>query len=745
MQSNFGGRGRLRSSPATALALVMLAAPSVAHAQDQASTAADPARGASLSEIVVTAERRTGNLQRTAASVSVRGGAELVQQGKFSIETLLENVPGVTAVAPRAAAASGSDTPSTEITIRGIATNSTSNGGVVSIVPATAIYVDEIYSGIGGNYDLDRLEVLRGPQGTLYGRSATAGVVALHTHAPNLAKPEIYASAEVGDYGLRHYTVAGGVPIIDGKLAVRAAFNQYQRDGYSADTAGAINTTEGRIKALLVPADGVSIELGAAFQDNNVKTGGVENRLVTPDTYSLIPNTSIGQGRNTFEQYWLKANFDLGFGQIKYIGTYRSWEQNALNSQIGPGGNFLDQRIQLPKDNFLTQELRLSSDASSPLKWQVGVYYYNNDLTAVNDIRYNLSGALLDTNSTQRKTTDVGLFAEATVPLSDVFRITGGIRYDHTRVESTQTDILNVNLAAGTGATAGLPEALLTTVIDGDAGVSVFKNVTYKARAEYDLSPRNLLYASISSGFLPGDVQITSGVVTKFSAETLTAYEVGSKNRFIGNRLQVNLGAFYYDYSGYQALITANPSNPSSGKIFNLPLRVWGAEFEAILALSSNDRLALNGLILGSKIHNAPSGFSQYSVKDTIWGSPRETLSGSYSHTFDFGDGSKTVATAEANYRGRYDVSAYSPLVASVGGDKYFSQKPVVLANANLTWSSPGNTFSITGYVRNIFDNRYKSNVIPIINGSGPPFSLGSVSTELSPPRTYGVVMTMGI
>ncbi|EIZ79450.1 TonB-dependent receptor, partial [Novosphingobium sp. Rr 2-17] len=627
------------------LTAAILASPG--HAQDRQApadaTVSQPAAtnsSSTLEEIVVTAERRTGDLQRTAASISVRQGDMMVQQGKFTVAELLENVPGVSTVAPSSAAASGSDTPSTEINIRSIATNTTSSGGSVPAVPATAIYTDDIYSGIGSNYDVDRIEVLRGPQGTLYGRSATAGVVAIHTRSPDLDRFSAYGNAEIGNYDLRHLTLALGAPVVEDKVGVRVAFNQYQRDGYYANTAGAINTTEGRIKLLVKPVEGFSLEVGAAIQDNMVQTGGVEIRLTGPDHYTLLPNNNVGNGKNRFEQYWVRTNADVGFGQITYIGALRTWKQDATNIQIGPGGNFLDQRLIVPKDNFLTQELRLSSNPGSHVNWQTGVFYYDNNLTAISDIHFSESGALVDSNETHRQTNDIGVFVEATAPIFEGLRLTGGIRYDRTRVRSSQTDVLNVNLGAGSGATAGLPEIPVTTTISGDQGLSVFNNVTYKARAEYDLTPRNLLYASVSSGFLPGDVQITNATVSRFASETLTAYEVGSKNRFFGNKLQINVSGYYYDYGGYQAIIYQNPSNSASAKIFSLPLYVWGAEFEAIYAITRNDRIGLSGLITDSKIHDAPSDYSDYSVLKSIWGSPKQTLSGFYTHTFEFANGS---------------------------------------------------------------------------------------------------------
>lgn len=711
----------------------MLATPSYAQNRQDAASVSQPAsstEGAALEEIVVTAERRVGDLQRTAAAVSVRKGDLLVSQGRTQLEQILEGVPGVSTNSASQAAASGTDTPSTQVNIRGMATNNTSNGGGVAAVPATAVYVDDIYSGIGGNYDLEQVEVLRGPQGTLYGRSATAGVVATHTRGVNLDKFSADGSAEIGNRDLRRYTLALGGPIVEDKVGIRAAFNQYQRSGYYVDTGGSINTTEGRIKLLIKPTDGFSMEIGAAIQDNHVQTGGLKTVLTDPDHFTIVSNDTVGSGKNRFEQYWVRANADLGFGQLAYIGALRTWEQDALNIQIGPGGIFLDQKVVVPKDNFLTQELRLSSQQSSPVKWQVGVFYYDNNLIASNDIRFTGSGILLETSTTHRQTNDIGVFAEGTVPLADSLRFTGGIRYDRTVVLSAQEGTLG---AAASGLPFDLPYSL-----SGDAGRSTFNNMTYKARLEYDITPRNLLYASVSSGFVPGDVQVSQGTPNRYSAETLTAYEIGSKNRFLNNRLQLNASAFYYNYGGYQTQIYKDPSNPSSAKVFNLPLNIWGGEFEAVFAVTKSDRIGLNGLITDSKIHDAPSDFGDYSVLTSMWGSPTKTLNGFYSHMFDFENGSNVNLYLEANYRGRYNIETYSPEQEAAGVAPYKSQRPIVLANANLTWTAPNNAFSLTGYVRNIFDVVYKENAIPSLSGT----TLIEVTSTISAPRTYGLIAT---
>jgi len=249
-------------------ACVVVAQPAFAqNAPVQGSASATSQAPQQLQEVVVTAEHRTSTAQRTAASISVRSGRDMLLQGRYELKDILEDVPGVVGGAATSTATSqgsGTDNPASGLVIRGVQSNDGAGGSVTSTASAAAIYVDEVYNGIGGGYDLDRVEVLRGPQGTLYGRSATAGVVAIHTADPNTHKVSGDAAAEYGNYGLRHYTGDLNIPIIKDTLAVRVAGNLYKRDGYYSADGGMLSNSDYKVKALYTPTDNFSALLGYA-------------------------------------------------------------------------------------------------------------------------------------------------------------------------------------------------------------------------------------------------------------------------------------------------------------------------------------------------------------------------------------------------------------------------------------------------------------------------------------------------
>jgi len=362
-----------------------------------------------LQTIIITAERRAVDVQKTAAAVSVRKGDDLLQQGKTTIRQILEDVPAVVVIDNQGMYIAGSDTAGNNVSIRGINSNNTTAASNLPSVPTTALYVDGVYEGIGGNYDLDRVEVLRGPQGTLYGRSATSGVVASSTRNPTFDKTtSIDGTVELGSYDLQHYTGAVNVPVSD-TFAVRIAADQFSRDGYDSAEGGRVERTSGRLKMLYKPNSDLSVLFGAALEQNTTHTGGMQANMTDPNTFVYNP-VPIREGTNNFQQYWMNIDWNLGPAMLTYLPALRRWDQDAVIYQAGPGGGGLNQILKTPFDQFQTHELRLASMDKGPLAWLVGAFYYDNRLHNTNDIRWLSSNALLNESETRKDTSNKGVF-----------------------------------------------------------------------------------------------------------------------------------------------------------------------------------------------------------------------------------------------------------------------------------------------------------------------------------------------
>lgn len=724
-------------------------------AQAQTAAAQEPER---LEEVIVTAERRSVSVQKMAAAVTVQSGGDLLERGKFTLTNILETVPNVSGGESEGVSdnPTGNDSPAAGITIRGIASNGALAGQTVPGVTATAIYVDGVYGGVGGSYDIDRVEVLRGPQGTLYGRSATAGLIAIHTRNPSLGELSAEGSVEAGSLGLLRATAAVNLPVVKDTVALRVSGNHYERDGADTEEGyGATRTNEVKAKLLFAPSDNVSLLVGGALQDRQYKNGGAIGSLTTPDKFSYDTSSPIGAADTKFRQVWAQLDWDMGGAQLTYLPAYRTWTQDATVYAIGPGGAIIRQTVKTPKDEFLTHELRLASNNDSGLKWQTGIFYYHNVLVSDNLNEWDSSNKLMFDADIRRKTEDIGVFAEATVPVTSRLRLTGGLRYNKTTVATQEDFASNLNTLCYTpvgfvagcpvgpagSLLAGTPEVIVTASVSGSASTRVFENTTYKARVEYDLSPTQLLYASTSNAYLPGDVQIGTGAnnipaVNVYESEMLTAYEIGSKNRFFNERLQVNFGIFHYNYGGYQISVLLDPTNPATGFLFNVPMRMTGEELEALYQITPTDRIGLNVSHIDAPFHDKPAGFAASAVQTKLWGFSPTSATLSYNHDFTLAGGSSLAFYAEGIWRDGYYVRPLSAALASQGGLPYNFQEAFFQGNINLTWTSADSRYSLTGYVRNVTDYRYKTYVN--LQSLSPVQATGTQSD----PRTFGAVLT---
>jgi iron complex outermembrane receptor protein len=706
----------------------------------QAGQPASSAPGADqdqLAEVIVTAERRTVDLQKSAVAVSVRTGDVLAEQGKISVSQFLEDIPNVVVSEPTIGNATGvSDSPSSLISIRGVGANGLPPASATSVPPAVAEYVDGVYGGVGDTYDINRVEVLRGPQGTLYGRSATGGVVAIHTIDPALGEFDGTATAEFGDFNLRHYSAGVNIPV-GSEAALRVSGSDYARDGYYATQGGAEHTTDGRIKALLKPTDDLSILVGVALRNNIERSGELAGEMDPQGKIEYTQALPLGSGHDDTRQYWAQVDWNLGAATLTYVPALRDWNMHAtVYNSPAPGATLTNQQA-TPYDQFHTEELRLSSNAGSAIKWQTGVLYYDNVLRAnvnltVSGPFFPPGGILLQDSVTAHETKNLGVFAEAGFPLTDKLNLTAGVRYDNTKVVTGETDTTGL----GGGGTLVLPAS---------AGTRTWDNVTYKLRLEDNLTDSNLLYASVSSAFLPGDVAVSTGPTgmlaqSPYAAETLTAFELGSKNRFLEERFQANAALFFYRYGGYQQSVQIG-ALPGGIFLFNTatsPARMAGGEVEFLYQPLKSDRFGLNVSVLNPYYVDKTPVFAEGVAQSKIPGIVPLTVDPSYSHIFSFGGNQMITLEADALYNANYDVYQITSAVAAQGGENYIGSGSHWVGNLHASWAFTPKA-SLTLWGRNITNQQFNSyanmsSVTPVLAAAG----------TLRDPRTFGASIRVG-
>ena len=754
-----GGAGAQTTSPA-------LADQTVAGAD--ASTPEQNQQG--IADIVVTAQRRTETLQRAAIAATAVTGDALVNAGVSDPAQLTKLVPALT-VQPVGISSS--------FFIRGVgatAINSFQENAVAFSVGG--VFYARPTAPAATFYDLDRVEVLKGPQGTLYGRNATGGAINLIPRRPKLGQINADITAEYGNYDAKK--IQGGFNLPLGTMfALRIAGQYVDRDGYLSDGYNDEKTRAVRASLLFQPSDHFSMLLGADYAHQGGKgVGGVlfaspvtpnvpsPRKLIgaadptitallqqlTQNQFSFIPPFSNlppavrrtvvtvplqdGFQDNDFYGVSLTTNGDLGFADLTTILAYRKTKPDILTYAPGFPGRFIE------NDDQMSGEIRLSSKEGTPLRYVLGAFYFWEKQKGYNN--YN-QGLLANTEYFPLlETTSKALFGQLTYALTDTLRLVGGGRY-------TKED---KSLTGTTRNTSFFVPNPPSVPINGSLS---FDKFTWKAGVEWDAGPRSLVYANVSTGFKAGGFYPSAGRNT-YKPETLTAYTLGSKNRFFDNKLQINLEAFYWKYKdqqiSYVGPIEATRGNfAQAGVTVNAgKARMYGAEVEMVFQPTSNDTLGATVQYLNARyqslVYNAISTSGaplvtscavandtrvatpptrlfvvDCSGKPGVY-SPKWTVNLNYEHHFRPGGGYDLTAGA----RSRLQSAAWLNLDYL----SYQRRKGYSVSDAYLTLAAPGDRWSITGFVNNIEGDVVKAGGLtrPIVN---------TTILTVNPPRTYGV------
>ncbi|MDZ5648323.1 TonB-dependent receptor [Nitrospirillum sp. BR 11828] len=720
------------------LAATALASLITAPALAQTATAPAPQnapQGASaqqqLEDIVVTAERREETTQRTPIAITAFSGDTLQQRGVSSSTDLNNMVPGL---------AVGNNGGSVQIAIRGIgSTNDTEVGD-----PAVAFNVDGVYmarsrAAIGALYDVDRIEVLRGPQGTLYGRNATAGSINVITKRPS-DKFEGNASLDYGNYNSLQTSGMLNVPLTD-TLAVRAAFQTSRHDGYTNNGRSSDfndeDTQAGRLQIQLKPSETFKALLSLdVFHEGGVGYAngpiGQYAKFGSPYTF---PMSADGSLNHTNKGVGLTTDWDLGFATLTYVGSYRedTDRTHGGSTQSGtcqaPSGPYCASTIFRSDENQTSHELRLAN-SDGPLKWVAGLYYFkeNNDvLFALDPVAGITSLAFVQPKVSEESK---AAFAQATYSLTDSLRVTGGLRYTE-------------DAKARTGATEAFGHIVGNTYVGGsplylnDADLS-WNSTNWKAGAEYDLAPDSMLYASVGTGYKAGgygDGQPPNN--NPYQPEKLTAYEVGLKNQFMDKRLQLNLTGFYYDYRDFQVSAIGQVAGQASTVTVNAgTAEVYGVEVEGAALLTGSDRVdgsvsyihaRYTDFILATGDVFHPNSAAVY-TGNRLAKSPEWTINLGYQHMWDLASGAMITARVDSVYVGDQNLDYRNFAVTE--------QKAYTKTNLSLAYDDADRRWRVMAYVRNLENNAVLVVANPDTNGSGNRLA---GSGAYAPPRTFGV------
>lgn len=757
----------MRKSTASGIALaiaIMQGYCAQASAQDTTATQS-ASEGVGLEEIVVTAQRREESLQKAAIAVSAVSGDAIVNRGVTNTDQLSKIVPALQ-IQPTG----GSNL---SIFIRGVGATGTGPNNENAI----AFAVDGVFMGrpsgtVGNFYDLERVEVLKGPQGTLYGRNSTGGAINLITRKPKLGETGGNVLFEIGNYSAIKAQAAVNLPLGD-TLALRVAGQVVNRDGYLSDGYDDEVGQAIRGNLLFRPDDKLSVLLSADYYNQDGK--GVGNVLLPNSTVPLAPPlsdriggadpisravmqarfpaqfaslylpSSDGYNKGEFWGVSSEINYDLGFATLTAIPAFRrtsidylSYRPGFYNSQAGV-------------DEQFSGEVRLASPTGQRFGYVAGFYYFNqdqDDRTLNKQSAANQAQVLFNIS-----TKSWAAFGQASYSLMDSLRLIAGARY------TKEKKVLDALLRRPTDANPNPAYAPIN-------GSTTFDKLTWKAGIEFDAGPRSLIYANVATGFKSGGIgqySPTRPDLNVFNPETLTAYTVGSKNRLFGNRVQANIEAFYWDYKDQQLpVLVPSVESPSSvgQRVINIgKARFYGVDAEFQVAIGRDGMFNFNAQYLNSKYTEftydvaqpgpvgtpatacaatqfATTPIRQFTIDcsgQPAVNAPKWSLTGGYRHSFPLSDSLNLIASVSSQYQSSRFLSAeYTPGTL---------QKAFVSSDASLTLEGDNGAWNVTAWINNIEDTVIRNQVFQrTVQGTSTPNGPESVFyTGLRAPRTYGL------
>ena len=690
-----------------------------------------------LEEITVTATKRETNLQDTPISITAFGRRDLENAGTHNLFGLAEFVPNMVV---------GQNNNDTQVMIRGIGTSDTT---IVSD-PSVAVHLDDLYitrtSGLNMlMYDTERVEVLRGPQGTLYGRNATGGSVNIISTRPQ-SEFGVNADALYGDYDWFQFRGVLNAPIVKDHLAGRLSLVREKHDGYQENVfPGGTESNDSdalawRAQLLWTPNDNLSV----LFKADNVDfddVGQQRERLDSPLGHpsNAFQNTLADPPefnsvyKDTLESRDLESNSQLVRTDWQFID---SMELTFIAGWTDMEFDFLldadqDAEVLTTVGNSKTssdsnsQELRLTSTTDSPLQWLLGFYRLEENAEQPLLV-VNVPGVTIN-NGWEMETESWAVFSQLSYEITDTVRLTGGIRY---------SDDEKKGRGRRETCVTGRPFCPIpNTVIEEE---NSWDDVTWLVGADWSLWDNHMLYAKLSTGYKAGGFNLIGAEPenTIWDPEEVTSYEIGWKATLLDGRLRLNTSAFHYDYDDLQvagivnfARLTFNAAEaeingvelealyqPADGWIVNFSLGWLDAEFVDFVGVDPVN------VPQGRVPPGEPAPVTQNFSGNSLTNSPDWSGSLSVQYTFALEQQGTLTARAQTHWQDDWYLRPYN--LPEDRQNSYFTTE------VRLIWRSPAERWYAEGFVTNISDEQFATSV-EVTNGG--------FFGNINPPRMWGV------
>ncbi|MDY0749021.1 TonB-dependent receptor [Paucibacter sp. R3-3] len=701
-----------------------------------------------LQTVTVTARKRSEDLQDIPISIIAYSQDELRARSVQRLSDLGQLTPNFLYGQKIQSGSSAG-----QVYIRGIGQQDTN----VAFSPGVGIYVDGVYLGRAQANDadlpdLERVEVLFGPQGTLFGKNTNGGVVNIVTKRPDAsaAGPSGTAELQAGDFRRRDASVYLNVPLQTNTAALGLSAATYHADGYSkrADGEDQADRNRGaiRLQLLLTPDDDVEAlvrvdrtsfnEHSAAYKLIQVRTSSpipmlyaaqtpyrYDDRWVTASDYTY---DGAGPNRNAGSVWGssLTVQWNRPWGTLKSISAYRHL---SVDSQFDPDGSPLSvlDVFNTVQQHQISQELQATgSSMAGKLDWVAGLYYFKesaqDDQPAIVAAEL-FNGAANFNPQLHVVNQNYAIYGQANFRASSALTLTAGLRAG---VDNTQAGLLQV----------GFPTPVVQTpFVERSAQWS---SLLPRLSASYQWSLGLMTFASVAEGSKTGGFNgraASANEFTRFEPERVWSYEAGIRSDWADKRLRVNATVFYNSYLDFQLQLNRSVTDPNTGKpvafsfVGNIPkARVQGGEFSVELLPFTRLRLMAGLGITDGKYLQVLPGAPVTTASDFV-NAPRYTFTSSAEYSTEAGAMGYLTARIDYVHKSRieYDYSN-SPLVA---------QAPYGLLNARLTWHPADKRFSLFAFGTNLTGTHYATGGID--DGAGG--SLGEVVKLMGAPREWGL------
>jgi len=669
--------------------------------------------------VIVSAQKREENIQDVPISISVLNGAALEKSTVSTLKDVLRTVPGV-------AGYENGQAGLTKFAVRGV----TSNVSLFNGSSTVGYYFEEVpfafvrfpVSPDANAYDLQRVEVLRGPQGTLYGANSLNGVVRILAKDADLKQFDLKGRATVSStrYGGENYRAdaAINVPIVKGKLAARAVVGYAEDSGWiDLPAAGLEDTNDGelrnvRLKVNAQPTDNMKIELlGWQYRDERGSSPISRDDRTEPSIFPQAIDNQINVYGATLTYDFPAFTVLSATSLLKFRGT------SNLNNPPGSIENLLT----LLEAESVSQEFRLNSHGDGPYRWSIGAIYRDSEDRRFQDAMMNIS---FPGNSDNIFTSaSYAVFGELTRSLLDQkLMLTAGVRYFEDRSASNEIATLNPATEIPFGVRRSKFDAVTPRFV-----------ITYKPAEEISL------YASYSQGFRSGFAQIgdvlrfSQGLAPDVKPDRLSNYEIGTKGSLLDSRLSYDFALYYIDWKDTVQVLTTTVSNPAGtstffGAINSKGVEGIGSDLGVNMRVGEGWRLGVT--VSWNDLHFSEDVFSGGNLlfpRDSRPPDSSELTAGAdIGYSFNIGSDFTTEIAAGADYSSRIMVAGPTAATSMLGDD-------IVRVNLTFTLSSIGG-WSVTLFGDNLTDEYGRVR---------PAAGLLGQSDRLRP-RTFGLQLDYG-